>query len=137
METVREAANDQICANMGQDAFDADELALLNEHIDVIYVTVLPNLAMRLAPLFNGTVIFRPFGHGHLNNYTRVAEHFKADLSTLAACPKTSCGHPFCRPNKNRRSATVYQRQSLVGLRQSIATGKCALVCGKQSAVCR
>jgi len=51
---------------------DAD-IRVLNEHIDVLYVTVLPNTAIRLAERFAGTVIFRPFGHGHINNYSRVA----------------------------------------------------------------
>ncbi len=41
---------------MGQQAFDPAEIELLNKHVDFIYVTVLPNLAMRLAPVFKGTV---------------------------------------------------------------------------------
>lgn len=87
METVRRLQTIKFCADMGQNEFDPQEIAWLNEFVDVIYVTVLPNLAMRLAPVFKGTVIFRPFGHGHLNNYTRIAEHLKGDLSTLADCP--------------------------------------------------
>lgn len=87
IETVKKLQAIRFCADMGQVPFDADEMALLNEHVDVIYVTVLPNLAMRLAPVFKGTVIFRPFGHGHLNTYTRIAEHLKGDIGTLSQCP--------------------------------------------------
>lgn len=86
-EVVAKLQAIKFCADMGQNEFDPNEIALLNEFVDVIYVTVLPNLAMRLAPLFKGTVIFRPFGHGHLNTYTRIAEHLKGDLSTLRDCP--------------------------------------------------
>jgi len=49
------------------------DLELLNRYVDVIYLTVLPNVAIKLTACFNGTVIFRPFGHGSLSTYTRIA----------------------------------------------------------------
>lgn len=87
MELVKQLQAIKFCADMGQKPFDPAELTLLNEHVDVVYITVLPNLAMRLAPLFKGSVIFRPFGHGHLNTYSRIAEHLNGDLDSLANCP--------------------------------------------------
>lgn len=76
-----------ICANEGQNEISADDVHLLNEHVDVCYVTVLPNLAIRLAQLFDGTVMFRPFGHGDLNTYTRIAQHYRVDLNLVPHSP--------------------------------------------------
>ncbi len=73
----------RFCANMGQNELSTDEIDLLNEHVDAIYVTVLPNLAMKLSNVFKGTVMFRPFGHGHLNTYTRIAEHLGGNLAAF------------------------------------------------------
>lgn len=72
-----------LCANEGQNEISAEDIQLLNEHVDVCYVTVLPNLAVRLAQVFHGTVMFRPFGHGDLNTYTRIAQHYGIDLNLV------------------------------------------------------
>jgi hypothetical protein len=77
-EIVRRLQAISFCGNSGRIPFDAEEIELLNRHVDVLYVTVLPNLAIRLADVFHGTVIFRPFGHGALNNYTNIARHLNA-----------------------------------------------------------
>jgi hypothetical protein len=74
----------QICRNEGRDALRLEDLDLLNRYVDVVYVTVLPALAVALSQVFHGTVIFRPFGHGQLNTYTRIATGFGADLAVLA-----------------------------------------------------
>lgn len=70
--------------NEGRNAFCPKELQLLKDHVDVVYVSVLPNLAIRLAQHFPGTVVFRPFGHGSLNTYSRIAQNLGADLAGLS-----------------------------------------------------
>ncbi len=76
-----------ICANEGQNEISGEVAQLLNKHVDVCYVTVLPNLAIRLAQVFDGTVMFRPFGHGELNTYTRIAAHYRADINLVPKSP--------------------------------------------------
>ncbi len=76
-----------LCENEGQNAFSPDDIKLLNDYVDVCYVTVLPNLAIRLAEVFKGTVMFRPFGHGELNTYTRIAQHYRIDLDVVPRLP--------------------------------------------------
>lgn len=73
----------KICENEGQSPTRSEDLELLNQHVDVVYMTVLPALAIRLAQHFRGTVMFRPFGHGRLNNYSRIATGMGANLDSL------------------------------------------------------
>lgn len=87
MDIVHKLQSLPICANEGQNEISSDIVRLLNEHVDVCYVTVLPNLAIRLAQVFNGTVMFRPFGHGELNTYTRIATHYRTDLNLVPKSP--------------------------------------------------
>lgn len=82
-DIVRQLQALPLCANEGQNEFAPLDIQLLNEHVDVCYVTVLPNLAIRLAQVFQGTVMFRPFGHGDLTTYSRIAEHYRADLNLV------------------------------------------------------
>jgi hypothetical protein len=73
----------QICAKEGMAPLLQEDIDLLNQYVDVIYITVLPALAVELTKRFRGTVVFRPFGHGSLNNYSRVARGMGADLNDL------------------------------------------------------
>ena len=73
-----------ICRNEGRGPLQPEDLDLLNRYVDVVYITVLPALAVKLTQVFHGTIIFRPFGHGQLNTYTRIATSFGADLAVLA-----------------------------------------------------
>lgn len=82
-EVVQKLQSLSFCRDSGQPPFLPQELDLLNEYVDAIYMTVLPNLAVRLAEVFRGTVIFRPFGHGALNNYSNVSLHLGASPEKL------------------------------------------------------
>jgi hypothetical protein len=86
-EIVRQLQAIKFCENTGQNELAEADLQLLNDHVDVVYISVLPNLAIRLAKAFKGTVVFRPFGHGHLNNYSAIARGLNADVAALAECP--------------------------------------------------
>jgi hypothetical protein len=86
-EIIRRLQAIKFYENEGRNEFCPEELQLLKDYVDVVYVSVLPNLAVRLAQHFPGTVIFRPFGHGSLNTYSRIAQHLNADLNSLASCP--------------------------------------------------
>jgi hypothetical protein len=83
MNVVDKLQKLKICEKEGMAPLRQEEIDLLNKYVDVIYLTVLPALAIRLAECFRGTVIFRPFGHGELNNYTRIAQGMGADLDRL------------------------------------------------------
>jgi hypothetical protein len=62
------------------------EIDLLNEHVDAIYVTVLPHIAAKLSECFRGSVIFRPFGHGYLQTYSEIAKNYGVvDLDVIRA----------------------------------------------------
>lgn len=86
-DVVRRLQALTLCANEGQNDISAEDIRLLNQYVDVCYVTVLPNLAVRLAQVFQGTVMFRPFGHGDLNTYTRIAQHYRIDLDVVPRLP--------------------------------------------------
>jgi hypothetical protein len=75
VEVIQKLQALTFCGDSGQLPFLPHEIELLNKYVDAIYVTVLPNLAIRLTEVFRGTVIFRPFGHGALNNYSNIALH--------------------------------------------------------------
>lgn len=77
-ETVRRLQALSFYADSGHAPFQPEEIELLNKHVDAVYVTVLPNLAIRLADVFDGTVFFRPFGHGTLTTYTAIARSLDA-----------------------------------------------------------
>ncbi len=74
-----------IFGNSGLNPISNETLELLNEYVDIAYITVLPNLAIQLTECFNGSVVFRTFGHGALNTYSRIAKALGADLTKLAA----------------------------------------------------
>jgi hypothetical protein len=62
--------------------FSDEVIKTLNEHVDILYVTILPNIAIRLTEHFRGPVIFRPFGQGTYNNYTEIISTI-ADIKLL------------------------------------------------------
>lgn len=73
--TVRGLQSLAICQSDGRQPFVAADLRLLSEHVDAVYVTVHPHVAVRLAAVFPRTVMFRAFGHAGLNTYSRICEH--------------------------------------------------------------
>ena len=75
-ELIKKLQSLSLCAGDGCLPFRQNELDLLNKYVDVIYLTVLPNLAIRLSKAFDGSVIFRPFGHAGLNTYSNIAEFY-------------------------------------------------------------
>ena len=75
-ELIKRLQSLSLCAGDGCLPFRQNELDLLNKYVDVIYLTVLPNLAIRLSKAFDGSVIFRPFGHAGLNTYSNIAEFY-------------------------------------------------------------
>ena len=79
-ETVRGLQALAICEADGREPFTAADLALLAEHVDAVYVTVHPHVAVRLAAAFPRTVLFRAFGHGGLNTYSRICEFYGVSL---------------------------------------------------------
>jgi len=79
-ETVGGLQSLRICQADGRNPFTAADLALLAEHVDAVYVTVHPHVAVRLAAAFPHTVLFRAFGHAGLNTYSRICESHGASL---------------------------------------------------------
>ena len=79
-ETVRGLQSLSFCQGEGRAPFAPAELQLLTKHVDAVYVTVYPHVAVRLAAVFPRTVIFRAFGHGKLNTYSRICEHYGLSL---------------------------------------------------------
>jgi hypothetical protein len=73
----------RICDREGLAALRPEDIELLNEYVDILYLTVLPALAIKLSRSLRGTVVFRSFGHGQLNNYSRIAESMGANLNWL------------------------------------------------------
>ena len=53
-----------------------EQMQLLDEHVDAIYVTVYPVAAAALLRWFKGVVIFRAFGHGLLNSYSKILRYY-------------------------------------------------------------
>jgi hypothetical protein len=86
VEVLRKLQELTFHAESGKSPFQKDEIDLLNKYVDVIYVTVFPNLAIRLAKVFHGTVIFRPFGHGALNNYSNISKDYGTSPEELSNC---------------------------------------------------
>ena len=82
-EIIEKLQSLSFCTDNGCLPFLQNEIDLLNKYIDVIYITVLPNLAIRLSKVFDGMVIFRPFGHAGLNTYSNIAEHYGTGLEKL------------------------------------------------------
>lgn len=76
-----------ICEEMGTKEFSSDDIRFLNDTVDVIYVTILPHLAIRLAEVFDGVVMFRPFGHGELNTYSNISKHFGVEPVRASSRP--------------------------------------------------
>ena len=76
-----------ICHADGVEPFAPADLALLAKHVDAVYVTVHPHVAVRLASEFPRTVIFRAFGHGGLNTYSRICEHHRGSLDEAGRRP--------------------------------------------------
>ena len=72
-DVVRALQAVRVCQPDKHPAFSTDDLALLARHVDAVYVTVFPNVAIRLAEEFPRTVMFRAFGHAGLNTYSRIA----------------------------------------------------------------
>ncbi|MEZ6133678.1 MAG: hypothetical protein R3C53_02090 [Pirellulaceae bacterium] len=85
-EVVQRLQAIRIFENGGESEFDPEDLQLMNEYVDLVYVSVLPNVAIRLAKELSSAVLFRAFGHGGLNTYTRVTEHYKTPPSDLCNC---------------------------------------------------
>jgi len=52
------------------------EEELLESHVDVFYVTVLPNLASYFSKRFKASVVFRPFGHGNIQTYSNISHAY-------------------------------------------------------------
>lgn len=71
------------CQDFGRHSICPDAIELLNKHVDAIYMSVLPNLAIRLTKSFDGSVVFRPFGHAELNTYSRITTAFEQPSSNL------------------------------------------------------
>lgn len=92
-ETVKELQALAICQADGREPFAAADLALLAKHVDAVYVTVHPHVAVRLAAAFPRTVLFRAFGQGGLNTYSRICEFYGVSLddadrlANLIWCP--------------------------------------------------
>jgi hypothetical protein len=82
-EVIKKLQALSFCDDSGRLPFQQEEIDLLNRYVDVVYVTVLPNLAIRLSKAFHGTVIFRPFGHGALNNYSNISRHLGTSTQEL------------------------------------------------------
>jgi hypothetical protein len=80
-ETIRGLQSLSFCQLDGRAPFSRPELQLLAEHVDAVYVTVYPNVAVRLAAVYPRTVIFRAFGHGKLNTYSRICESYGVPLA--------------------------------------------------------
>jgi len=87
-DIVRRIQAIPIYENSGVNPISSADIDLLNKYVDIAYLTVLPNLAVRLTECFNGSVVFRPFGHGVLNTYSRIAKDLGADISTLSTSNK-------------------------------------------------
>ena len=79
-ETIRGLQSLSFCQLDGRAPFSQPELQLLADHVDAVYVTVYPNVAVRLAAVYPRTVIFRAFGHGKLNTYSRICEFYGVPL---------------------------------------------------------
>ncbi|XZE34361.1 hypothetical protein SH501x_005179 [Pirellulaceae bacterium SH501] len=73
-------------ANIG-DEISQEEISLLNEFVDVIYVTIHPIAAVRLAKVFRGLVVFRPFGHGSITTYSNILSSSGIDLDKFSPPP--------------------------------------------------
>ncbi|WP_426454407.1 glycosyltransferase [Paenibacillus sp. S-38] len=64
------------------------EAALINQHIDVLYIASFPDLVANALDWFNGYVIFRVFGHGDFSSYTKAMEFLRIDKAKFAASKK-------------------------------------------------
>ena len=82
-DVIKQLQSLSLCVDNGCLPFRRDEIDLLNRYVDVIYMTVLPNLAIRLTKVFKGMVIFRPFGHAGLNTYSKISEYFGTKIEEL------------------------------------------------------
>jgi hypothetical protein len=77
----------RICQPDKHPAFAPDDLALLARHVDAVYVTVFPNVAIRLAEEFSRTVIFRVFGQAGLSTYSKIAAGYGVPTALVNGLP--------------------------------------------------
>jgi hypothetical protein len=86
-DVVRALQAVRICQPDKHPAFSTDDLALLARHVDAVYVTVFPNVAIRLAEEFPRTVMFRAFGQAGLNTYSKIAAAYGAPPELVYGLP--------------------------------------------------
>jgi len=86
-DVVRVLQAVRICQPDKHPAFSDEDLALLARHVDAVYVTVFPNVALRLAEEFSRTVMFRAFGQAGLNTYSKIAAAYGADPALVYGLP--------------------------------------------------
>ena len=86
-DVVRRLQAVKICQPDKHPAFEPDDLALLAAHVDAVYVTVFPNVAIRLADEFPRTVIFRAFGQAGLNTYSKITDAYGAPPALVYGLP--------------------------------------------------
>ena len=86
-EVIDELHQVNLYLDEGTAPFKKADQDLINRYVDVLYVTILPNVAERVLSWFRGLVVFRPFGHGSLNTYSKVCESRKGDLDAFSRSP--------------------------------------------------
>jgi hypothetical protein len=86
-ETIRGLQSISFCQSDGRVPFSQPELQLLADHVDAIYVTVYPNVAVRLAAVYPRTVIFRAFGQSSITTYSKTCEWYGVPMSDVSPRP--------------------------------------------------
>jgi len=86
-ETIRGLQSLSFCQSNGRAPFSQPELQLLADHVDAIYVTVYPNVAVRLAAVYPRTVIFRAFGQSSITTYSKMCERHGVPLADVSPRP--------------------------------------------------
>lgn len=114
-DVVRALQAVRICRPDKHPAFSNDDLALLMRHVDAVYVTVFPNVAIRLAEEFRRTVMFRAFGQAGLNTYSRIAAAYGAPPALVLVGGRVGalCGrHDSPPPHRllSRQLSAVHRR---------------------------
>lgn len=61
------------------------EAELLERHVDVFYVTVLPNVASFFFKRFKASVVFRPFGHANIQTYSNISQALGVSLDQYSS----------------------------------------------------
>ncbi|MCG7214555.1 hypothetical protein [Paenibacillus mucilaginosus] len=83
---TKEIRRIDIIGKRGRETFR--EAALINQHIDVLYIASFPDMVASALDWFNGYVIFRVFGHGDFSSYTKAMKFLRIDKAKFAASDK-------------------------------------------------